>query len=204
METQEPKKLRPTDIITPDARLSFPSLFQASAVLDSKVLKFGCTLLLPPDTDLKPFKLAMKAAMEAEWGKVIQLPASKNPLHACETYPYPNGRYSGYEDGWHFIRVSSKYRPAIVNRGNIPVTDEEQVYPGMWVRGFINAYAWTHPTGGKGVSFGLQALQLVRDGERLDGRVDASSIFTPLEDLGDGEDTERGAGKDDELGDMFA
>ena len=194
-------KLQPTDVLTPDARLSFPSLFVATTTLDSKVPKFSCTLLLPPDTDLKPFKIALKRAAVEEWGEKIP-PALKLSLHACETYPYPNGRYAGYDDGWHFIRCSSKYRAPIVNRGNIPVTDEEQVYPGMWVRALVNAYAWVHPSGGRGVSFGLKAIQLVRDGERLDGRVDAANVFTPLEDLGDA--GEQSDGDDAGLGDMFA
>jgi len=170
-----------TTFVTPEARLSFPVLFEPRAVLGSAKLTYQVTLLFPPKTDFAPFIEVMKAAMLKRWQKLVTLPAEKNPIRDCATYPYRTQRYGGYDDGWKFIRTSSKYAPAIVNRMTQPVTDPSLVYAGMWVRAFLNAFAYDHPTGGRGVSFGLNALQLVRDGERLDGRpADPGSAFSPL------------------------
>lgn len=168
------------DLITPEGRLSFPSLFEPKPRFKgSPNLTYQCVLLLPPDTDMKPFHAAIKAAMVAKWGKVVQLPGDKNPIRSCSD----KHDVSGYEDGWFYLNLHSRNRPGVVDRVCVPVTDPARVYPGMWVRAFINSFAWEHPSGGRGISFGLNSIQLVRDDERLDGRRDATQVFTPLGDL---------------------
>ncbi len=45
----------------------------------------------------------------------------------------------------------------------------------------MTAYAWDHPSGGKGVSFSLNNVQLVREDERFDGRKKAEEMFGEVE-----------------------
>ena len=60
--------------------------------------------------------------------------------------------------------------------------DKDAVFAGCWCRFHLTAFAWDHPVGGKGVSFSLNAVQLVRQDERLDGRVtNVADIFDPIE-----------------------
>lgn len=173
------EKKNPSYVLTPEVRLSFPSLFEMKPrARGSDKLSYQATILIPPTVDLKPFHEAMVAAMQAKWGKVLQLPARNNPIHDCA-----EKAYDGYLPGWHYIEMNSDRQPGLVDRRSVPVTDKNLFYPGCWVRAFINAFAWDHPTGGKGISFGLNGLQFIRDDDRLDGRPDVSSVFTPLEDL---------------------
>lgn len=173
--------MKPTELVTPPVRLAFPALFEPRPVFkgaDEK--KYQAVLLLPPGTNMQPFAAAMKAAMLEEWKEVPKLRPDKQPVRPCV------GDYAGFDEGWHFIRVSSKYMPTVVDQRRQEVIDRERVYPGCWVRVHINAFAWSHQTGGKGVSFGLNAVQLVRDDERLDGRKKPEDLFDPIEIEGDG------------------
>lgn len=185
--TNDPNKLPATDLITPDVRLSFPQLFVAKAPPPSPTnpnpkKKFSTIILMPPTVALEPFVAAVKAAMLKKWGQLVQLPADKNPIKdAAASKP----GMKGFDQGWRFITISANedHRPAIVDQRNVPVTDPSKVYPGMWVRAYINAYAYGGTPGiPKGVAFGVNALQIVRDGERLGGAPKApSEVFTPLE-----------------------
>lgn len=181
MSNETKKPLPPTDVLTPPVRLAFPALFvPRKRAPNNDVLTYQATILLPPDLDLTPFKKAMVAAMEKKFGKVIQLPAAKNPIHDCEEKPY-----NGFAPGWRYIGMHNSERPSVFDRRGMPITDPKLVYPGCWVRIYTNAFAWDNKVGGKGVSFGLNGVQFVRDDDRLDGRRNPIDVFDPLDDLGD-------------------
>lgn len=175
----------PTYVLTGEVRLSFPSLFKMrpKSPENPDKLTYQCTILIPPNEDLKVYQAAAHAAMKAKWGKILPYPLGKEPVKPCER----KEGLAGYEPGWHFISMHSNDPVAVVDRFNTPVTDPSLVYPGMWVRAYINAFAWEHKQGGKSVSFGFRAIQLVRDGDRLDSRapVKADDVFAPLEPLED-------------------
>ena len=195
--------LSDTDVVTQPVRIHFPSLFQKRAVPGATKETYQAVVMIPPDVDLKPFQDAMKAALKAKFGDKFKLPATKNPIHDAAEKDY-----DGYEEGWHFINVNANHAPAVVGRDLKPVlnlrdfvglsADERQeridqaeatVYPGAWVRFHLNAYAWEHPTGGKGVSFGLKAVQFVRDDEPFaTGTSSSAAAFEALDDESDSDD----------------
>lgn len=167
----------PLSIVTPPVRLAFPALFEPKPVAKGNpTLKYQAVLLIPPSVDLKPFYECVKAAMLEEWGKVEKLPARNNPIKSCE-----EKELDGYEPGWHFINVKSNYAPTVVDQRRQDILDPERIFAGCWVRCALNAFAWKHDQGGKGVSFGLNAVQLVREDTRLDGRKSATDLFDEVE-----------------------
>lgn len=175
-----------TSLITAPVRIAFPHLFTPKAKSDEKPdqLVYQCVLLLPPDTDLGPYNAAIQAAIKETWGK--EPPRWRSPLLEAAN----KSHLDGYEDGWWYINLQSKRRPGVVDRMGIPIGDPEAVYGGQWVKAFINAFAWDNKTGGKGVSFGLNGIQVVKDGDRRfgAGQVDVTKVFKPLSDddlLGD-------------------
>jgi len=104
---------------------------------------------------------------------------------------------NGYAEGTVTVGVSSIDRPGIVsiypdaNGKPSSLTDESKVYPGVIGRASIRAYCYDVGVN-KGVTFGLNNVQILRDGVRLDGRVQAKDEFeadmsavAPLEDLTD-------------------
>ena len=73
--------------------------------------------------------------------------------------------------------VKSATRPGVVDTDLQPIIDPEELYSGAYYRASINPFAWDHPTGGKGVSFGLNYVMKVRDGEPFSGRKAAEEDF---------------------------
>ncbi|HOY80535.1 MAG TPA: DUF2815 family protein [Rhodoglobus sp.] len=91
-------------------------------------------------------------------------------------------------EGAYFMNVSSKSKPGVVDRRVQPIIDETEIYSGMWARVDIGAFAYNQK-GNKGVSFGLNHIQKVRDDERLDGATRAEDVFDVWEDEGDEDDS---------------
>lgn len=170
----------PCRVRTEPVRLAFVSLFDKKPrARGSDKLSYQATLLIPPTVKLAPFHDAMKAAMLKKFEKVVPLKERGMPIKKCEDY-----EYAGYLPGWFAIGTNSDRQPPVVDRNKVPITDKTLVYSGVWAHVIIDAYAWSHETGGKGVSFDLRAVQIVRDDERLDGRgkpVDPDAAFEALE-----------------------
>lgn len=199
-------------------RVSFPHLFEPHSAPDSDREHYELTLLLPPGTDLKPFrKLALSAARGmfegATWDKRSgnikakignKTKTLKNPIRSneekCDDYPE-----SFEEDGHHVIARSGtkRPRPKVVDAKLKEITDPRRVYGGVWVMASISAYAWNHKTGGPGVSFSLEAVQVVKDDEPFgEGGVDVEDVFEPV-DTDDYDDDDLDDDEDDDLDDLF-
>lgn len=180
MTTKSKPTLSDVDVITPPVRLAFPSLFKKRpkfAEDPNSLHTYQAVALIPPEVDMAPFVKAIRAAMAAKWGdKVKTLPADKNPIKNCAD----KADTSGYENGWRFINLHTGYQPQVVDRNRQLIIEESAIYPGCWVRFHIKAYAWEKKSV-KGVSFSLEAVQFVRDDDRLDGRRKAEDIFDPLD-----------------------
>lgn len=176
---QTEKKIKPTVVsgkVCPKARLAFPALFKARAFdeLDTNSkAKFEATLLWPKDTDLTPVKKAVMTAVVEKWGK------DKTKWPKKLRLPFRDGDefmdLAGYP-GTIFIRASSVFAPQVIDRYGQDITDQKQIYAGCYVKARLNAFAY-ETKGNVGVSLGVQAIQKVSDGERLDGFGDAKSDF---------------------------
>jgi hypothetical protein len=177
-QTNQKKTLAPVYVTTPPLRLAFPSLDKPRArAPGSPKMTYQAVLLIPPETDMAPFKAAVEAAMMEKFGKVIQVPREKLPIKLCAD----KSGIDGYEDGWRYINTHSGYAPKVVDHNRQPLIDIPSViYPGCWCRFLIKAFAYSNEFG-KGVSFSLEAVQFVRDGDRLDGRADVNDVFDPIE-----------------------
>lgn len=171
-------ELSDREVVTEPCRLAFPSLFEPKPRFKGSDREtYQAVVLLPPEVDKKPFVNAIKAAMLDKWGKLLQLRSDKNPLRECGE----KSTIDGYEEGWHYINTHSGYAPGLVDQKRQEVIDREKFYAGCWCRFHLTAYAWEHPTGGKGVSFSLNAVQFVKDDDRLDGRKKAADVFDAIE-----------------------
>jgi hypothetical protein len=172
-------------VVTPVARLSFPVLFKARQVNDDGKPKFSATLLFDKEAqsskEFKRLEQMVEAAIEAKWGK--DRPRKlKTPFLTTEDFDkVPDG----YEDDMIIVRTSSTIQPGVVDRHAQPILDEGDIYAGCYIRAAVHAYAWSHKTGGNGVSIGLDHIQFVRDGEAFTKRTKASDVFDALDDSDD-------------------
>lgn len=181
-----------SNIVTSEVRFAFVNLFKPRKNDQGKE-KYGVTLLFPHPSKLTGPALAeynacmaklKQAAAEAakeKWGD--KLP---NGLRT----PFRNqgdkaGEYAGYEDGAIFLNVTSEQRPEVVDETVQPILEPSRIYSGCYGRVSLRAFAYDN-SGNKGVSFGLQNVQKLRDGEPLGGRGPASADFQPMTAAGGG------------------
>jgi hypothetical protein len=163
------------NIITPKLRLSFPQLFTAKAAPGSDKLKFSCSGLIPPTADISLLRKAAEECAKEKWGD--KMPSKlKAPFLKAEDY-----EYEGYEAGWILIRPTSLTKPGIVDAAGNNVDEESQVYPGRWAVFSLRPFAYD-TNGNRGVSLGLQNVQLLDHDEPIGGRARAEDEFEPVAD----------------------
>ena len=168
-----------TRVVTGRVRLSYVHIFESFSNNPEDDPKFSCTILIPKgDTvTLGKIQAAQKAA--AENGKSTKfdgkIPANLNStLHDGdeEADLERNPEYAGH----FYMAMSSKTRPGVVDADLNAVLDPTSVYSGCYARVSINAFPY-NAKGKKGVSFGLNNVQLVADGPPLGGRTRAEDDF---------------------------
>ena len=175
-------------IIFGPGRLSFPQLFERGS--EEYGAKYGTTILLPPELDLTPIKHALLEVAIEKWGtdkkkwpKMRTTPATV--IKRCED----KDLFSGAFPDWHFINLSSKDQPGVIDANLRDVTDPREAYPGRWAMISANAYVWDNSFG-KGVSLGLNNVQLRKHDDPLGGRARPQDEFDDYSEAMDDDDEE--------------
>lgn len=171
-----------TTVVTPVVRLSFPNLFKPRAAVEGGAPKYSATLLFDKkaqqDPGFKKLQQAVEQAIEEKWG--AERP-KKMKLPFLTTSDFENVP-DGYEDDMVIVRTSTTQPPGVVDRHREEIINPTEIYAGCYVKAAVHAYAWQHPTGGKGVSIGLDLVQFVKDGPAFTKRVKAADVFDEIED----------------------
>lgn len=172
-------------LITPVFRGSFVHLLKPqlpAGETDEEKARFQITIVLPKkDAFWKKVKAQIDAATKDKWSK--KPPKLKTPVK--------NGDDTEYEEfaGCYTLQASTKRKPDLCDKALEPILDADEIYSGAFFRASIRAYAWEHPTGGKGVSFALDNVMKVKDGEPLSGAGTAAGDFADFaEEDGDADD----------------
>ena len=168
-----------TKVITPEAVLSYPHLFEPNTPPGAAEPVYSCALVFPKGTDLSALKKAALAAAQEKFGNKAEALIRDGKLRM----PFrTDAEDKGYPEGAVFMNVKNKSKPGIVSvypgADGKPqaITDESQIYAGCKVRASLRAYAYD-VSGNKGVAFSLGNMQKLADGERLDGRKRAEDEF---------------------------
>jgi hypothetical protein len=169
----------PTRVVTGKVRLSYVHIFEPYTNDPEKEARYSVTILIPKSdkTTLGKIEKAIEAAKEEGKTKTFggKLPSNlKLTLHDGdeEADLERNPEYAG-----HMYRaMSSKTRPGVVDPDLNPIMDSTQVYSGCYARVSINAFPYSN-SGNKGISFGLNNVQFLEDGEPLGGRTRAEDDF---------------------------
>lgn len=169
-----------TKLITPKAILSYPHLFEPKSIDDGGDLKYSCALVFPPGTDMSAMEKAAELAASEKFNeKELALLKKTGKLKM----PFrTDTEDKGYLDGSVFFNATSKTQPGMVqpfagkDGRPAPLTDEKDLYAGCFVRASVNFYGYD-TKGNKGVAVGLNNLQKMGEGERLDFRKSAQDEF---------------------------
>lgn len=174
---------------TPIGRLSYPALFEPESFKDSKA-KYKCAIIFDDsEVDLGFLKKLGKKVINEKFGDKIP----KNLVT-----PWRDGEEredsAGYGEGTTFMNVASDYKPLVIDRKSNKITDQTEIYAGCYVRLIVSPFVYTQPK--KGLSFGLLAVQKLKDGEAFGMSVSAADFGE--DDLSNFEDEEVEADIEDE------
>lgn len=164
-------------INTPYATLSFANIFVPRPRAEGGEPVYSCSLIFDPAQQKSPqYKALQDACIEAarkEFGANVNLKTIQMPFRDAGTK-----QYDGYHAGHTFISPWSKNKPGVVDVNLQDILLKDEVWSGQLVRANVTPFAWSH-TGRKGVSFGLNHLQVIQSQgrDRLDGRPSATAAF---------------------------
>lgn len=165
---------RSEDAKTPPCIIAFSRDLFKPRDRDNGSKGFGCTLLFDKSTDISVLHgLAVEAAV-AEWGEkakqMIKDEIIKSPFLDGDGKQGKNKEtgepHKGYP-GRRFIRCTSgaDFKPKVFDRKRNPVYEEAECPSGSQVFAVVNAYTWENKENGKGVSFGVSLVQVVKKAE---------------------------------------
>ena len=171
------------NLITPHFRAAFISVFKATSMKNADGTinkpKFSIRAAFPPNSNIAPLKKEAELAAKEKWGDKIPK-TLRSPFRTNEELENP---IVGIGDDWIIMSFSANEdrRPGIVDAKNQDIIDDADVYSGAWYRAQVRAFAY-ETAGNKGVSFGLQNVQKIKDDDPLgNGRLPASKAFEPVE-----------------------
>jgi len=176
-------------MLTPWFRAAFVNVFQvAKALEEGKEGRYEVTMLFDPKSvDLTAMKELVYNCAKAKFGskippsKTFDLPPGfRSPFRDGDTKP----DYTGYE-GMVFAPARSKHKPQVIDADRIEIgqMDQPGFYSGCYARASIGVWAYD-TKGNKGVSFNLNSVQKLADGEAFGGgRVDAEDEFDDANDF---------------------
>lgn len=199
LDTTKCNKTKDGAILTPKGRLSYAgeNLFVAHNIegeTDPEKKRYSTSILLKGDVDLKLLVELVNETAKAKWGAdCFDKFKIKKPFLKVEDFPKMRDLH---EQGFKtMLRLASKTRPQVVMADGRTPANAEDAFSGRWAIISVNAFTYDHRTGGKGVSLGLQNVQLLELDERLGGnRAKAEDQFA---DFSAGVDAGSGASADD-------
>jgi hypothetical protein len=167
--------LNKNQVVTGECRLSFVRLFEPVAMKDGDEPKYSVTAIIPKsDTKtIEAIKAAIQAAAEAGAQKHFggRVPTNVNhtfkdgDTETDDLGELKNIKYPEYA-GSYYIRLSTKYRPKVLDINRQEILDPTEVYSGMYGKVSMTFFAYSGD-GRRGVSAVLNNVLKTRDGEPL-------------------------------------
>lgn len=169
-----------TKVITGMVRFSYVHVFEPAAASPDAEPKYSVSIII--DKDDKKTIAAIKTAIEEakQLGK-SKLTDSKGRIPANLKQPLRDGDVDRPDDEAYanamFLTASSFRKPGVVGESpECKPLDEDEFYSGCYGRASINFYAF-NTANSRGIACGLNNLQKLEDGDRLDGGTSAAEDF---------------------------
>lgn len=172
--------------MTPIGTLCFPALFEAKANKENPAQKprYSCILLFDQTaietTQYKALRAAVQAAAAEKFGQAKAADANFMRSLRLPFRKSDEKDYEGFDAGVIYISpwtAGDKTRPGVVDLHGNDILVPGDVWAGQKARATVRAFAYDS-NGNKGVSFGLEHVQIVKaDEPRIDGRRSAESAF---------------------------
>lgn len=183
-------------VISPEFRVSYPNIFEPKLNQLSKKLEFSMVALFKKGQDIKSLEEKVLEALKEKWGegKITKTGNQYQYTNAKSTFnirlPFrdqgdriKDGNLpGGHEAGAIYLNLKSNKKPGLVDQTLQDIIDPNMFYAGCYARAALTPFAYDQ-AGNKGVSFGLGAVQKVKEGEPLGNKIDPHTAFEPIADL---------------------
>lgn len=167
-----------TKVITGKVRFCYANVFEPKVVNEGDEPKYSICILIPKD-DAKTIDKINKAVEAAKQAGKSKLADKNGKIPSNIKTPLRDGDDERGDDpafeGMYFINANSCYKPSIVDKDLNPIMEKEEFYSGCYGRASINFYAYNVQS--KGIAAGLNNLQKLSDGERLEGASSPEADF---------------------------
>ena len=172
--------LNQNQMTTGEVRLSYAHLYEPYSNNGGEP-KYSVTVLMPKsDTAAKArldaaLQYTKQKGISEKWNGVLP------PVLAVPVYDgdgvRPNGEAFGAECRGHWVFTASNKNPVqLVDAGMNPIMQKGELYSGCYARVCISMFAY-NSNGKRGIGFGLEAVQKLRDGDPLGGGVSVADAF---------------------------
>ena len=168
-----------TKVIFGPCRLSYTHLFDKYTPEAGGEGKYMTNVLIPKKEKKtiealnKAIEAAKKAGITSKWGgkepKKLDMPLRDGDEKEDDVY-----------SGHLFVNAKCNTKPGVVDKNKEAITDEDEVYSGMWAYVSVTFYAYD-VSGNKGIACGLNNVMKFKDDERLGGRVSADADFEDID-----------------------
>src|SRR6185312_14970499 len=176
-------------VITPEFRVSYANVFQPKTNDLNGKKEYSVVAIFAKGADLSALKKAATDALaekfgadKAKWPKPL-----RSPFRECrERWKNEDGKQvipAGYEEGdavFISFKATEAYRPGVVDQNVKDIIEPKDFYSGCYSRASVRPFVYDNK-GNRGVSFGLNHVQKVRDGEPLGGTSRPTDDFKPVE-----------------------
>lgn len=172
---KDPKIVNDTKVIFGPVRLSYTHVFEKYSPEASSEGKYMTNVLIPKSEKKtvgainQAIEAAKKAAVVNKWG-------GKEPKKLDLALRDGDDREDEVYEGHYYLNAKCNTRPGVVDKHKNPITDEEEIYSGVWAYVSVTFYGYD-VSGNRGVACGLNNIMKYKDDERLGGRVSAESDF---------------------------
>jgi hypothetical protein len=171
-------------MITTLVRFSYLNAYEPKAT-PSGDLKYSVSILIPKEDEagIKAIHAHINAAVQKGIDNnkftQAQVKSIRLPIRDGDAEFESGDRGPEYK-GCFFINATSKNKPGCVKAQKdsppVPVFDPDDFYSGCYGRADVNFFPYNQ-AGNRGVGVGLNNLMMVKEGERLDGRMKAEDAF---------------------------
>lgn len=172
--------LNQNQFTTGEARLSYVHLYEPYSSNGGEA-KYSTTVLVPKnDVQTKAridaaIEYAKQKGVAEKWNGVLP-PVVALPIYDGDGVR-PNGEPFGAECKGHWVFTASNKNPVqMVDAGMNPIVQKGEIYSGCYARVCVSVFAY-NSNGKRGIGFGLEAVQKLRDGDPLGGGVSVADAF---------------------------
>ena len=168
-----------TKVIFGPCRLSYTHLFEKYTPEGGGDGKYMTNVLIPKK-EKKTIKALEDAIEAAKKAGIISKWSGKEPKKLDLPLRDGDEKDDDVYSDCMFMNAKCNTKPGVVDKNKEDITNEDEVYSGMWAYVSVTFYAYD-VNGNKGIACGLNNVMKFKDDERLGGRVSAESDFEDID-----------------------